>query len=74
MKEKQEGYCLIQDDDGHWYVIPKDKQESAYKYFEAIYKYYDDMPEDEDEPEQPKWLDEVGGAISNVVFSDYKIL
>jgi hypothetical protein len=66
-------YCLIQDDDGHWFVIPKNKVHATQKYFAAIYKYWDDMPEDEEEPEQPDWLDEVGGSISSVVFPSYEI-
>jgi hypothetical protein len=66
-------YRLISDDDGHWYVIPKDKEQEAICYFEKIYEYYEDMLEDEEEPEMPDWLDEISGSPTMVIFKSYEI-
>jgi hypothetical protein len=66
-------YELFQDNDGHWFVIPSGKCEETEKYFERLYKYMDEMPDDEDEPEEPEWLEEVGGSPSLVKFSNYVI-
>jgi hypothetical protein len=65
-------YCLISDDDGHWYVVPADKRLEAYDYFEKIYKYWEEMPEEE-EPIEPEWLDRINTGISYVTFPSYQI-
>jgi len=66
-------YCLVNDDDGHWYVVPEDKRLEAFDYFEKVYKYWDELPEDEVEPEEPAWLEEINTSISYVVFPSYRI-
>ena len=35
-------FSLIQDDDGHWFVIPSNKRSAAEKYFKEVYKYYEE--------------------------------
>ncbi len=59
-------YCLVQDDDGHWFVIPAEKQDEFEEYMRKIY----DLGE---YPEEPEWLDGVGGAPSRVIFENYTI-
>lgn len=66
-------YCLVQDDDCHWYVIPANKRLETYDYFEKLYKYWDEMPEDEEEPNEPEWLERVNTSISYVTFPSYTI-
>lgn len=64
-------YVLIPDDDGHWYVIPVDKQDEFFKWVDSIVDAIND-PELR-YPEKPEWADEVGGAPNLVEFSDYVI-
>jgi hypothetical protein len=66
-------YRLIKDDDGHLYVIPADKLDDASRYFDAVYKYWDEMPDDEEEPPEPDWLKSLGCAMSCVKFPSYEI-
>ena len=55
-------HILVQDDDGHWYVIPEDKQ-----------RLFGLWVATNGEEDQPEWADEVGGAPSRVVFGNYTI-
>jgi hypothetical protein len=66
-------FCLINDDDGHWYIIPADKRIETWNYFEKLYKYYEEMPEDEEEPNEPDWLVKINTSLSYVTFPSYKI-
>lgn len=61
-----EWHVLIQDDDGHWYVCPADKQMAAEGVFAATPRY-------ELVFNWPDWLVKVGGAPSLVRFRDYEI-
>lgn len=54
-------YCLLQDDDCHWYVCPVDKIIFAYEWFDKV---YDQMP---------NWLIPVCGSPSNVHFKNFTI-
>ena len=64
-KTEEIKYCLIQDNDCHWYVVPVDKKEEAYAYFEKCENY---------EPaEFPDFLVEVGGSPSMVRFPSFEI-
>jgi len=58
-------YILTQDDDGHWFVIPTDREEEWSDYLGKVYSGED--------AEQPDWVDEVGGSYTMVKFSDYEI-
>jgi hypothetical protein len=66
-------FCFVQDDDGHWYIVPEEKRLATFEYFEKVYEYWDKMPEDEEEPDEPDWLVAVNTSISYVVFPSYKI-
>jgi hypothetical protein len=69
-------YVLDCDEDGHWYVIPADKQAEAEAYFEAVTDYWNDKAEFDpgrDEPTQPAWLKPVGGSPSLVTFLEPEI-
>lgn len=67
-------YILKQDDDGHWFVIPADKENEWSEYIEAVYRYWDDIPFDNvPPPTEPEWVEQVGGAPSRVKFSEYTI-
>ena len=64
-------FVFTKDDDGHWYVIPADKQDEAAAYFDAVYNFWGGSSADENttEPDRPEWLMDVGGAPSLVTFS-----
>lgn len=67
MIEEYEGYFLSSDNDGHWYVIPIDKEEEWSEFM--------DLDEDDIASwDVPEWADAIGGAPSLVRFTDYKIL
>lgn len=55
-------YCLVTDSDGHWYVIPIDRQNEWSKWNEC-----------NDYTPLPKFADGVGGSPSLVEFEKYEI-
>lgn len=57
-------FILIQDNDGHWYVIPADKTDDWFKWEESQ-DYQDGIV--------PEYAEEVGGCYTRVKFKDYKI-
>lgn len=55
-------YCLIQDNDCHWYILPWENQEAAEKYFEDNYKYWNGSVSEQEKyncPVRPKWLSDI---------------
>lgn len=68
-----EWYILVRDDDAHWYVIPARRQTEWELYVEAATRYWDEMPDDQEPPTEPAWVERVGGAPSSVLFSEYVI-
>jgi hypothetical protein len=66
-------YCLVEDNDNHWYIIPEDKRLETYDYFDKVYKYWEDLPENEEEPDEPDWLVRINTGVSYVVFPSYRI-
>jgi hypothetical protein len=56
---------LIRDDDGHWYVIPEDKEDDFYDWCMDV--------EYEIDSGQPEWAVSVGGSPSLVKFPSYII-
>ena len=61
-------YCIVDDDDGHHYVIPVDKEEEWSDWVESATNYWNEMKYDEEEPELPEWADSIGGCPSLVKF------
>jgi len=59
-------FCLVQDEDGHWFVIPENKMDKWEEYLDKVYNL-------EEYPEQPSWVDEIGGNPNRVVFPSYEI-
>ena len=57
-----EEFILAQDNDGHWYVIPDDKNEEFYRWVD-----------DEGNWDIPEYAKEVGGAPSLVKFTGFRI-
>ena len=55
---------IVQDDDGHWYVIPADRRQEFDSWGES---------EGEDSWIAPDWAVRVGGSPSLVEFNDYVI-
>lgn len=55
-------YVLASDGDGHWYVIPVEKQKAWWKW-----------ADDEDNWDIPEYAEYVNGPVSNVRFKDYRI-
>jgi hypothetical protein len=67
-------YILIRDDDDDWYVCPAEKREEARAYLEAVEHYWaSDAAGEVGPPEEPEWLDQVGGPPSLVKFTGYTI-
>lgn len=54
-------FCLVQDDDCHWYVIPTSKKKDWEAWLE------------ESGWTRPHWADAVGGSPSLVEFTEYEI-
>ena len=72
--KKKTEYILITDNDGHWFVIPADKQDEWWSYLiavDAAGNPSDDNPPDY--PQEPEWVEQVGGAPLLVRFTEYKI-
>lgn len=69
--ERVQRFCLISDDDGHWYVIPADKLAEAEAHFEAVYTFWRNPPDDEDArpADDPEWMERVNGGASLVTFA-----
>lgn len=63
-------YCLIQDDDSHWYVCPADRVEEAQAAFAAVAAYWGAREYVGEAPDVPDWCQPVGGAPSLVTFTD----
>lgn len=53
-------YRLVSDDDGHWYIVPADRQEE----FDEL------IMSDEFNRAMPAWVQEVNGHPNNVSFVD----
>lgn len=67
---KSEKWMLVQDDDGHWYVIPRDR-EADWDAWMAAPEPDLDLPEDQIDYtawNAPDWAEAVGGAPSLVTF------
>lgn len=74
MTDEQKRYVLKSDGDGHWYVVPADKQREAADYFEAVANYWDGLSaKGTTEPDRPEWLEEVGGCPSLVTFTNPEV-
>ena len=58
-------YCLVQDNDGHWFVIPDENFHDWLMYLEGFTEEYD--------PDEPEWVIRVRGAPSNVKFTKFRI-
>lgn len=55
-------FCLVQDDDCHWYIIPVDKAAEFYNWCD-----------DEDNWDTPDYATEVGGNPQRVVFNMWRM-
>lgn len=67
-------YRLIKDDDGHWYVIPAEKEDEVERYFQAVYNYWrPGSSYDTELPDEPDYLTPIGGRPSCIVFKEYKV-
>lgn len=64
-------YVLLPDDDGHWYVIPVDKQDEFFKWVENTMNACEDL--EMEFPDKPDWADLVPGAPNLVEFGEYVI-
>lgn len=67
-------YCIVSDDDAHDYVIPVDMQDEWNTWVEASTQYWRyPTTLEETPPKMPSWAVEIGGAISLVRFTGYRI-
>lgn len=60
-------YCIVSDDDGHYYVIPVNRFE---EWDEWVYKT---VPYSIERGCTPEWADSVGGCQSPVNFPSYEV-
>ena len=58
-------HILIQDNDGHWYVIPADRGKDFNQWLELD-------PDDDKSWTKPEYADDVGGSPTLVKFKDYR--
>ncbi len=65
-------YVIVDDGDGHGYVIPATRQAEFHKIVEAIGLYWDRM-DIGPAPEIPDWAVEIGGSPTLVEFEHYII-
>ncbi len=63
-------YCLLQDDDGHWYVVPVEQEKAFHQFVEQCGRYWGGPACElvEEPPRLPEGICEVGGAPSLVTF------
>ncbi len=54
-------YVLVEDDDCHWYIIPKDRIKEWYEWFHT---------EDYELGNCPNWAYSIGGSYTQVEFTD----
>lgn len=66
-------FCLVSDDDGHYYIIPYDKKVDWSCYLEECEHYWGEQNYDGDPPEQPEWAETLGCSPTMVSFSDWKV-
>lgn len=62
----EEEYMLQQDNDGHWYVIPSNKEEE-------FCEWLDGNPDDEEYWTEPDFAVALGGSYTMVKFKSYRI-
>lgn len=60
-------YCLVSDDDGHWYVVPAGKLEEWHTFIDAFYRWNEHEGVDP-EPRQPDWVRELGCSPELLTF------
>ena len=78
MKMYNEYFCLVSDDDGHWFICPSDKLDEFNDYLDDVSSYWKrvetlsrrklisrDRP-----PEQPDWLLPIDGPHT-IKFKEY---
>lgn len=71
-------YCLIQDNDNHWYVCKSEDYEKLSQYFDKLDNYWNDRyfgdgNVDVNEPTCNIKYHSVGGSPSLVKFENWKI-
>ena len=54
-------YCFIQDDSGHWYIVPAERGAEANSIMESISDYWRGADYDKECPEKPDWIKESDG-------------
>lgn len=67
---KNSTHMIVSDDDGHHYVIPRERKAEFDAYIAATGKFWRELPEEGDPPEWPFWLDPIGGSPSLVTFHE----
>lgn len=58
----RKSYLLIEDNDCHWYLIPKNREGDFWDYLDMIENY--DYNSDDPYPQEPEWLKRVDGPQS----------
>lgn len=66
-------FCLLQDDDSHWYLCPVDRRPDANSYFAEVQAYWDSDPGEGDDgpPIEPSWLRSIDSP-TELTFTDPK--
>lgn len=59
-------FYMDTDNDGHWFVIPKDRESEWQDFLELD-------PDDEEAWEPPIWTTQVGGSHTLVSFTSFRI-
>ncbi len=70
-------FCIVSDGDHTRYIIPADKKEEFFESAEAIYKYWDNLGDDENDdsapPDIPNYAIEINGPLYRLEFPSFVI-
>lgn len=69
----EQEYCIISDGDSHLYVCPADRVQEAQDTFAAIVKYWRECDYDKECPQDPDFVQAIGGSPSLVKFKEFRI-
>lgn len=70
--ENSDEYCLIKDEDSHWFLCPAYKREEALRYFAKLYEHFSEGEMDIDPPPTPLYLTEIDGP-HRLVFQNPRV-
>ena len=71
--DNNDEYCMIKDEDGHYYLCPAYRREEAVRYFAKLYEHFSEGELDVDPLPLPKYLTEIDGP-QKLIFQNPRVL